>query len=323
MSHSSDLCFVGIDVSKDALDVAAGLEAPVERFENTPVGHRRLISRLRRLNPAKIVMEASGGYEKKIHDSLDRAKLPVVRVNPRPVRDLAKGLNILAKTDAIDARVLSHYARLVDPPRRLIPDQATTELNVLTERRRQLVEMRVAEANRLEHATSKTVIKSINAGVRFLEKAIDTIEAQMTELTDTSEPLKRRVELLDSVPGIGPNTAMVLASELPELGMLSRQQISALTGVAPFNHDSGAHKGQRHIRGGRAAARAALYMATLVAVQHNPTISEDYQRFIAAGKAPKVALVACMRKLLTIINAMIRENKPWSPPKPKSPPYSS
>lgn len=321
MSH--DLCFVGIDVSKDALDVATGFDSRVERFENSPKGRRRLTACLQRLKPAKIVMEASGGYEKEILGSLDEARLPVVRVNPRPVRDLAKGLGIFAKTDAIDARVLSQYAKLVDPPLRQKPDAQTAELNTLTERRRQLIQMRVAENNRLEHQTSKAVIKSIQATVRFLEKAIDKIQAQMEELTNASEPLKHRVELLDSVPGIGLTTAMVLVSELPELGTLSRQQIAALAGLAPFNNDSGAREGKRVTRGGRAAARSALYMATLVAVQHNPTIAEDYQRLLKAGKIPKVALVACMRKLLTILNAIIRDDKPWSPPKTKSTPQSS
>lgn len=316
---SNDLCFVGIDVSKDSLDVATGFNSPVERFENTPKGRRRLTDRLRRLKPAKIVMEASGGYEKEILCSLEEAELPATRVNPRPVRDLARGLGILAKTDAIDARVLSQYAKLADPPVRRKPDAQTAELNTLTERRRQLVEMRVAENNRLEHQSNKAVIKSIKAAVRFLEKAIDTIQSQMEELTNASEPLKHRVELLDSVPGIGPTTAMVLASELPELGELSRQQIAALAGLAPFNNDSGSREGKRSIRGGRSAARAALYMATLVAVQHNPTIAEDYQRLLKAGKLPKVALVACMRKLLTILNAIIRDNKAWSPPTTKSP----
>jgi transposase len=316
---STDLCFVGIDVSKDALDVSPGIDAPVERFENNPAGHRRLASRLRRLSPAKIVLEATGGYEARALGALSKAGLPVVRVNPRPVRDFAKGLNILAKTDRIDARILARYAKLADPPRRPPPDERTEELGALTERRRQLVQIRVAETNRLEQQLSKAVAASIRASVRFLEKAIGTIEDRMKDLTDACEPLRRRVELLDSVPGVGRNPALVLASELPELGSLSRQQVAALAGLAPYNNDSGRHKGKRTIRGGRADARSALYMAALVAVRRNPALTEDYQRLIAAGKPPKVALIACARKLLTILNAIIRDDRPWTPPNSKKP----
>lgn len=311
---TTDLCFVGIDVSKDSLDVAAGFDAPVERFGNIPRDHRRLAARLRRLGPAKIVLEATGGYENPVLRALDRAGLPVVRVNPRPVRDFAKALNILAKTDRLDARVLAHYARLIDPPQREAPDEATRELHALADRRRQLVAMRVAENNRLEHQTSGAVVASIRASLKSLEKLTGEVETRMDEVTASSETLEHRVQLLSSVPGVGRGTAMVLVSDLPELGTLSRQQIAALAGLAPYHDDSGRRQGRRSIRGGRVAARNALYMATLTAITHNPTIREDYQRLVAAGKLKRIAHVACMRKLLTILNAMVREDKPWSPP---------
>jgi transposase len=316
----SDLCFVGIDVSKNSLDVSPGVEAPVERFANTPVGHRRLAARLRRLNPAKIVLEATGGYERRALGTLARAGLPVVCVNPRPVRDFAKALNILAKTDRIDAGVLARYAKLADPPLRPLPDDRARELADLTERRRQLIQMRVAEQNRLGICASPAVASSLRAGVRFLEKSIGTIEQRMEELIQAHETLRHRVELIDSVPGVGRTTAHVLAAELPELGSLSRQQLAALAGLAPYNNDSGAHRGKRTIRGGRAGPRAALYMATLTAIRINPVLREDYQRMIGAGKPPKVALIACARKLLTMLNAIVRDDRPWSPPKSKNAP---
>lgn len=306
--------YVGIDVSKGFLDVAGGLDAAVERFENAPKDCRRLVSRLKRLAPAKIVLEATGGYEKAVLNALERAGLAVVRVNPRPVRDFAKALNILAKTDRLDARVLAHYAKLIDPPVRPAPDQATIDLDELVGRRRQLVQMQVAEKNRLEHELGKAVVASIKASLRMLEKLIGQIEARMDEVAASSKALQHRIELLDSVPGIGLATAMVIAADLPELGTLSRQEIAALAGLAPYNRDSGQKTGKRMIRGGRAATRSALYMATLTGIRHNPTIREDYQRLIAAGKLKKVAHTACMRKLLTILNAIVREDKPWTPP---------
>jgi transposase len=317
---NSDLCFVGIDVSKHTLDVAAGFDTPTERFDNSPTGRRRLIQRLLGLRPAKVVLEASGGYERPVLEALDKAMLPVVRVNPRPVRDLAKGLNILAKTDRIDARVLARYAKLAEPPRRALPDPVTAELRALVGRRRQLVEMRTAENNRLECETCKVVVATLGHSIRSIQRLIAKIEARMDEIIAEHKPADRRVEILESVPGIGRTTAAVLAAELPELGALSRQAIAALVGVAPFAHDSGEHRGKRTIRGGRAQVRAALYMAALSAVRHNPVLREDYERLIKAGKPPKVALVAAMRKLLTITNAMVRQDKLWSPPTHRNPP---
>ena len=314
MNLTPDPCFVGIDVSKHVLDVAIGRDGPLERFDNTPAGHRRLASRLGRLHPATIALEATGGYEEPVLRALDHARLPAVRLNPRPVRDFARGLNILGKTDRLDARVLAAYARLAEPPCRPLPDAVTVELRALTTRRRQLVEMRTAEHNRLEGETCRAVLSSLRRSLRSIEAQIDSLRKRMDDLIAQHDPLRRRVEILESVPGVGRTTAALLAAELPELGSLSRQAIAALVGVAPYPDDSGGRQGPRHIRGGRLTVRTALYMAALVASRRNPVLREDYQRLIAAGKPPKVALIALVRKLVTILNAMVREDAIWNPP---------
>ncbi len=307
-------CFVGIDVSKAFLDLADGPRAAVERFDNTAPGRRRLRRRIVALAPVKVLLEATGGYESPLLAELAAAGLPVVRVNPRPVRDFARAAGILAKTDAIDARILSRSAQAFDPPLRRAPDPEVALLERLTTRRRQLVEARVRENNRLAAETCKPVVSSIKAMTRAIDKSIETLEAEIADLIARHQELDRKTALPRSVPGIGLLTAAILVSELPELGTLSRQAIAALAGLAPFNRGSGTLRGKRSIRGGRAEVRTALYMATLSAVRYNPMLREDYQRFIAAGKPPKVALVACMRKLLTLLNAILRDNTPYPPP---------
>lgn len=311
-------CFIGIDVSKDFLDLAAADDAPVERFGNTPGGRRRLGRRVASAAPARIVLEATGGYEAPLLDELVAAGLPVVRVNPRPVRDFARAAGVLAKTDAIDARVLSRFARVMEPPLRPAPDPAVRVLERLSTRRRQLVEARVRENNRLVVETNRCIVSSLKAMIRTIDKSIEELEAEIAAQIAAHAELERKAEIARSVPGIGVVTAATLIAEMPELGTLSRQAVAALAGVAPFNRDSGGSQGRRSIAGGRAEVRAALYMATLVAVRRNPVLAEDYNRLIAAGKRPKIALVACMRKLLTIVNAMIRDNKPWATKQPSS-----
>lgn len=307
-------CFVGIDVSKAFLDLADGPRAAVERFDNTAPGRRRLRRRVAALAPVKILLEATGGYENPLLAELAAHGLPVVRVNPRPVRDFARAAGILAKTDAIDARVLSRYAQTFDPPLRRPPDPEVARLERLTTRRRQLVDARVRENNRLAGETCAPVVASIKAMTRAIEQSIETLEAEIADLLARHRALERKAALLRSVPGVGLLTAATLIAELPELGTLSRQAVAALAGLAPFNRDSGTLRGKRSIRGGRAEVRAALYMATLAAVRYNPMLREDYQRFIAAGKPPKVALTACMRKLLTLLNAILRDDTPYTTP---------
>lgn len=305
------LIFVGIDVSKAQLDVAIRPTGERESFTNDKIGIKALVKRLAKIEPTLIVLEATGGYERQVTRALVIADLPVVVVNPRQVRDFAKATGQLAKTDSIDAAVLAHFAEAVRPQLRPLPDVVTLELRALTSRRRQILEMIAAEKNRMA-MTSKAVAKRIGAHVRWLEQDLDRANQELDRAIEQSPIWKENEELLRSAKGIGPVTSRTLLAELPELGTLDRKQISALVGVAPFNRDSGSLKGRRSIWGGRAPVRCALYMATLVATRHNPVIRDFYNRLMAKGKIFKVALVACMHKLLTILNSMIKHKTFWS-----------
>jgi len=307
----TSLIFVGIDVSKAQLDVAIRPSGEKESFANDKVGIKALVKRLAKIGPTLIVLEATGGYERQVTRALVSADLPVVVVNPRQVRDFAKATGQLAKTDSIDAAVLAHFAEAVRPQLRPLPDGVTLELRALTSRRRQILEMIVAENNR-RAMTSKAVAKRIGAHVRWLEQELERANQELDRAIEQSPIWKEHEELLRSAKGIGPVTSRTLLAELPELGTLDRKQISALVGVAPFNRDSGSLKGRRSIWGGRAPVRCALYMATLVATRRNPVIRDFYNRLTAKGKIFKVALVACMRKLLTILNSMIKHKTSWS-----------
>lgn len=311
---------VGIDVSKSSLDVASGLDSPVQRFDNTPKGHRRLARILAKRKPARILLEATGGYEAAALRSLVDAGLPALRVNPRQVRDFARATGILAKTDSLDAKVLVRFGSAIDPQHRPLPAREQERLSRLQTRRSQLVAFRTAELNRLEQTTDKLITRTIKAVITTLEKQIALIEAESAHVIAEHRQLSRTYEILTSVPGVGTVTAAVLMGQMPELGQLSRQTVAALAGLAPFNHDSGQHTGQRHIRGGRAAVRTALYMATLSAIRCNPMIQEDFTRLTAAGKSHKVAMTACMRKLLIVLNALVRDNCLWGEKKPQTTP---
>ena len=305
------LISVGIDVSKAQLDVEIRPSGEKQSFANDKVGIKALVKWLAKIAPTLIVLEATGGYERQVTRALVSADLPAVVVNPRQVRDFAKATGQLAKTDSIDAGVLAHFAEVIRPELRPLPDAVTLELRALTSRRRQLLEMIAAENNRLE-MTSKAVQKSIHAHIGYLEQALERINQELDRAIEQSPIWKENEDLLRSAKGIGPVTSRTLLAELPELGTLDRKQIAALVGVAPFNRDSGSLKGRRSIWGGRAPVRGALYMATLVATRHNPVIRDFYNRLIAKGKLFKVALVACMRKLLTILNSMIKHKTRWS-----------
>jgi transposase len=258
-----------------------------------------------------IVLEATGGFERKVTRALAGAELPVVVVNPRQVRDFAKATGRLAKTDRLDAEVLAHFGETVRPALRPLPDDVLLELRALIARRRQITAMIVAERNRLTGA-SKTVRKRIDAHIRWLEAELDRADKDLDHSIRQSPIWQENQDLLKSVPGVGPVISRTLLAELPELGRLNRKQIAALVGVAPLNRDSGTLKGRRTVWGGRATVRAALYMAALVATRRNSVIQTFYKRLRNAGKAPKAALVACMRKLLTILNAMIKHRTRWS-----------
>jgi len=303
--------FIGIDVSKARLDVAIRPSAEKLSVSNDEAGIQTLVKRLSELKPALIVLEATGGLERSVSGTLGSAQLPVVVVNPRQVRDFAKALGQLAKTDRIDAEVLAHFAEAIRPPLRPLPDKVSLELRSLIARRRQLIEMMVAEKNRLSTA-SKAVRKRIEAHIRWLETELDRADKDLDHSIRQSPIWCENEDLLRSVPSVGPVVSRTLLAELPELGRLNRKQIAALVGIAPLNCDSGTFRGRRGIWGGRATVRAVLYMAALVASRRNSVIRNFYKRLRDKGKAPKVALVACMHKLLIILNAMIKHKTRWS-----------
>lgn len=304
--------YVGVDVAKRHLDVATSPATVATRFAHDEAGLSALVPHVRALGPALVVMEATGGYEADVAATLALAAVPVAVVNPRQVRDFAKALGRLAKTDTLDADVLARFAAHVQPEPRPLPDAAHQDLTALVARRRQLVEMLTAERHRLAVARDR-VKRDVQTHIHFLEQRLKAANTDLRECVQASPVWRAQDNLLQSVPGIGPTTAATLIADLPELGRLSRRQLAALVGVAPLNRDSGLRRGPRVTWGGRATVRAPLYMATRVAVRCNPVIRAFYQRLRAAGKAPKVADVAAMHKLLTILNAMVKAQRPWQP----------
>ena len=302
---------VGIDVSKDSLDVAL---SSGERFSmtNDENGISGLAKRLKELQPERIVLEATGGYEQRLVAELAMNALPVIVVNPRQVRDFAKALGRLAKTDAMDAEVLMHFAQAVKPETRALPDEQTRELEALVVRRRQLLGIVLAERQRLAKAPA-VVRQDIRAHITWLIKRLKDADRQLGATLRVSPVWREREQLLKPVKGVGRVLLSTLCASLPELGRLNRRQIAALVGVAPFNFDSGKFKGKRCCWGGRADVRAVLYMATLSAKRFNPPIRIFYERLIGAGKPKKVALTACMRKLLGILNAIVLDRTQWNP----------
>lgn len=303
--------FIGIDVSKARLDIAIRPLGESESVSNDEAGIKALVKRLGEIRPALIVLEATGGIERQLTRALANAELPVVVVNPRQVRDFAKATGQLAKTDAIDAAVLARFAEAVRPAVRPLPDEVSLELRALITRRRQIIEMIVAERNRLSGA-AKRVKKRIDAHILWLESELQRVDQDLDQRIRQSPIWQEKEDLLKSVPGIGPVTSRSLIADLPELGQLNRKQIAALVGIAPLNRDSGTLRGRRGIWGGRADVRAALYMAALVASRSNPVIRAFYTRLRNAGKPTKTALVACMRNLLTILNSIIKHKMRWS-----------
>jgi len=311
MAKQKSQSFIGIDVCKQQLEVAAHESDYQFRCPNKASAFGELRAELIALRPALIVLEATGGLEMPVANTLQAAGLPVVVVNPRQVRDFAKALGQLAKTDRLDARVLAHFAAAIKPPLRPIKAKEQQELDALNRRRGQLIEMLTDEKNRRGSAASDSVRDKIKEHIDWLEECIADLDEQLKALLQSSAPWQAKDEILQSVPGIGPVTSFSMIADLPELGTLNRQQISKLVGVAPLNRDSGQQRGTRHIYGGRAHLRSVLYMAALTAVRHNPTIKEFYQRLRANHKPFKVAITACMRKLLSIINVMVRDGSCW------------
>jgi transposase len=310
-----DKDYIGVDVSKETLDIAAFTTNKKWRFPNNEVGISQLVQAISELSPTLVVMESTGGYETPLAYALSKSGIPCAVVNPREVRDFARATKKLAKTDAIDAQVLAHFAAAIKPEPRPIADEEAAELEAILARRRQVVDMLTAEKNRM-HIARKPVKEGIKDHIAYLEKRLAEINANLSGRIQESPVQRMKDQLLRSVPGVGPTLSITLLVDLPELGSLNRRQIAALVGVAPLNRDSGTFRGKRRVWGGRGQVRAALYMAALVAARHNPVIRQLYTRLCEMGKAKKVALVACMRKLLTILNSMLKHRVPWhfSPP---------
>jgi len=302
---------VGIDVSKEYLDCAT-TDGNRKRVTNNDTGIGELCAWFKALPVERIVVEATGGYEAPTVAILGAAQLPIIVINPRQVRDFAKAIGRRAKTDVIDADVLALFAATLKPQIRPLKDEQTRELEALLDRRRQLLEMLVAERQRLAQA-NLAIRGDIKSHITWLVKRIKDSDRSLDEFLRSSELWRERENLLSAVQGVGRQTVLSLCALLPELGTLKRKPIAALVGVAPFNCDSGTMRGKRRCFGGRAALRSALYMATISATRFNPVIKPFYQRLLAAGKPKKVAIVACMRKLLTILNAMVRDQLAWNP----------
>lgn len=303
--------FIGIDVSKDQLDVAIRPTLEKMSFANNDEGIDLLIKSLLPYEAELILMEATGSYHQLVLARLLAAGLATIAINPRQSRDFARATGRLAKTDRIDATILAEFADKIRPERRPIADQATQDLDAICTRRRQLVTMLASEKNR-HHSGSARIRVQIKKHMVWLEKQIQQLEQDLDKLIRSTPAWRAKDDLLRSCKGIGPTTSHTILASLPELGTLSRKKIAALVGVAPFNRDTGKYRGQRHVQGGRTDVRCVLYMATLAAIRSNPVIAAFHKKLIAAGKAKKVAITACMRKLLTILNAMVRTNAPWT-----------
>lgn len=304
---------VGIDVAKHHLDLHLLPEGTIARYDNTPEGRQQCRQFLAQAQPERIVLEATGGYETPLTMELQAIQMPVMVINPRRIRDYARATGRLAKTDKIDAQVIAEFAATVRPDLRPLPDAKARQLKAFLARRDQLMDLRVAEHNRLEHATDAVIVKTLRQLLRILDKQIAVVDRHIADHVAADEQLQRRAQIIESVPGLGQTSAAMLVTQLPELGRLNRRQIAALVGVAPINRDSGLFRGKRMTGGGRVRIRCALYMPMLAAIRHNPPIRTFYQHLLDKGKAKMVALVAAMRKLVTTLNVMIQKNQLWNP----------
>jgi len=303
--------YIGIDIGKAQIDIAVHPSEKQWSFSNNEPGINEAVKNILEVSPALVVLEATGNLQVSLVAALAIAGITPAVVNPRQVRDFAKATGRLAKTDAIDARVIAHFAAAIHPEPRTLSDDQTQELKDIVARRRQVSDMLTAERNRLGSAR-KVVRPRIQAHITWLQKELEDIDGNLRRAIQESPIWREKDDLLQSVPGIGPVTSATILTQLPELGTLNRRQIAALVGVAPFNRDSGTMRGKRTIWGGRSHVRAVLYMATMVAARFNPVIRNFYERLCAVGKAKKVALTACMRKLLTILNAMLKHRASWN-----------
>lgn len=304
--------FVGIDVSKAWLDVAVHEQAETVRVSNNEAGLVTLLEHLKKLKPSLVVLEATGGFEMLAVAELSHAKMPVVVSNAKRVREFARATGRLAKTDKLDAKVLAHFAAAVRPPVRALQTEQEEQLTALLTRRRQVLDMLTMEKNRVVTVRGKMLLE-MEAHIQWLSKSLKDLDKEIEDFVEGTPVWKEKDALLQSVPGVGPVTSATMLGMLPELGLLNRQEIAALVGVAPVNKDSGKKQGRRRVYGGRADVRSVLYMAALAAKKFNPVIRKFYERLIQHGKEKKVALTACMRKLLVILNAMMHSQQPWRP----------
>jgi transposase len=307
----SALCNIGIDVSKDSFDLFVHETSTHKKFEMNKGHIRKAVSWIKKQKPALIVLEATGGYERQLVAELVAAKLPVTIINPRHIRNFAKATGKLAKTDAIDAAVIAHYAAAIMPEIRPVLSQQEQKLLALTTRRRQLVDSRAAEKNRKEQAYLPEIMVSIEAVILKLTAEIESIEAMITNLVNSDPDMQDKINRLVSVPGVGKTTAAILISDLPELGTLNRRQVAALIGVAPMNRDSGQLRGKRMTGSGRKSIRTALFMAMLSIIRFNKKLKAFYEHLLSQGKAKMVAIIAAMRKLIIILNSMLKNNESW------------
>lgn len=314
LSNEREAIFIGVDVSSQALDVCVLPSGETFRENNSAQGVARLASRLKKLQPTLVVLEATGGYERDAAFALAWKEVPVAIVNPRQARDFARATGVLAKNDRLDAAVLARFARDLRPDPTAVPTEQERQLQALLARRRQLLTMRTAEKNREKRARGRALVTSFRAVKRLLDAQIKRIDETIAELIQACSVWRRRTRLLQTVPGVGPVVGNTLVADLPQLGVLNRRQIASLVGVAPLCRDSGTWHGRRITWGGKANVRSALYMAAVSAVRCNAKLKAFYQRLRKAGKPPKLALIAAARKLLTILNVMVANNTPWKDP---------
>lgn len=305
--------YVGIDVSKKFFDVCFGVNGKVVHFDYTDRQVKECCKQIVDFEPAMIVIEATGGYEMDLVCCLQEQTLPVAVVNPKRIRDFAKAAGQLAKTDAIDAKIIALFASALTPPKTEIISENARKLKALTARRKQLIELRTAENNRLEHVYDKAIEKSIKMVIKCINKQIEAVDKQICGCIEKEPQMKEKAEIVKSMPGIGDATSAMIVAELPELGKLNRREIAALTGTAPINRDSGTFRGKRMTAGGRKSVRTSLFMPTLVAIKHNPAIKKFYEKLVKAGKTKMTAIIACMRKMVTILNSMVANNQKWKP----------
>jgi len=306
-----DKKFIGIDVSKNSFDLCVYEEKKVQHWENNNKMVKKCAKQIEKMKPKLIVLEATGGYELEMTLALQQLGLPVAVVNPRRIRDFAKSLGIMAKTDKVDAKVIARFASVLQPPTTKMITKSALKLKALTTRRTQLVKMRTSEYNRLEHAKDREIRQSLNAVIKCFTRQIEKIDQEIETVIYRDPEMKAKAEFAETIPGIGKVTAAMLVSGLPELGTLTRREITSLTGLAPIARDSGKYRGRRMTGGGRANIRASLFMPTLVAIQHNPVIRKHYQQLLENGKAKMTAVTACMRKIVIILNVMIAKKECW------------